>query len=412
MLLAFSMSDIINVPFGYLMDILYQLTANYGVALILFAILVKLILLPVTAKSKKSTMKMARLTPRLKVIQKKYEHDPQKQAQMVQAFYKEEGVSMSGGCLWSFVPLLIMIPLYQVVRQPIVYMLHETAETAAEIVKIVADELPEVLTKKNEYYHQMIASSYIAKYADAIKEALPQVSDKVLAGLNFSFLGLDLSLIPSIFSINLTWQSIGGILIPVLSAGSQVLHTLITQKMNNSLVTDEKGVYDAQTAKDSQANQASKTMMWMGPVMSLWIGFSIPLALSLYWLIQGLVAIVIDVYLTLKYRKIYDAEDAIRLKKYMEEEALEAEKERLRAEKRAANPDGITENTSKKKLQKQQQLAEEAAKTAAAKEYAAKKGQPTEEEPERQVLSGIPSRPYCKGRAYDPNRYSRETTEE
>jgi len=247
MLLAFSMSDIINVPFGYLMDILYQLTANYGVALILFAILVKLILLPVTAKSKKSTMKMARLTPRLKVIQKKYEHDPQKQAQMVQAFYKEEGVSMSGGCLWSFVPLLIMIPLYQVVRQPIVYMLHETAETAAEIVKIVADELPEVLTKKNEYYHQMIASSYIAKYADAIKEALPQVSDKVLAGLNFSFLGLDLSLIPSIFSINLTWQSIGGILIPVLSAGSQVLHTLITQKMNNSLVTDEKGVYDAQT---------------------------------------------------------------------------------------------------------------------------------------------------------------------
>ena len=94
------------------------------------------------------------------------------------------------------------------------------------------------------------------------------------------------------------------------------------------------------------------------------------------------------------------------------EEAIEAEKERLRAEKRAANPDGITDNTSKKKLQKKQQQAEEAARAAAKREYDAKKGIVEEEKPEEQVLSGIPSRPYCKGRAYDPNRYSCDTTEE
>ena len=153
-------------------------------------------------------------------------------------------------------------------------------------------------------------------------------------------------------------------------------------------------------------------MMWMMPLMSLWIGFTVPCALSLYWLIQGFVSIVIDVYLTKKYRKIYDAEDAERLKKHMEAEALEAEKERLRAEKRAANPDGITANTSKKKLQKQQQQADQAAKAAAKKEYDARKGITEEEVPEKDVLSGIPERPYCKGRAYDPNRYSSETTEE
>ena len=97
----------------------------------------------------------------------------------------------------------------------------------------------------------------------------------------------------------------------------------------------------------------------------------------------------------------------------MEEEAIEAEKERLRAERRAANPDGITTNTSKKKLQQQQQREQEAARAAAAKEYAAKKGLVTEEEDAApSVMSGIPSRPYCKGRNYDPDRYASQNTEE
>ena len=88
-------------------------------------------------------------------------------------------------------------------------------------------------------------------------------------------------------------------------------------------------------------------------------------------------------------------------------EAPKAEKERIRAERRAANPDGITENTSKKKMQKKQRAEEEAAKAVAAKEYAVKKGIATEEEDESaSCMSGIPSRPYCKGRNYDPNRYS------
>ena len=154
-------------------------------------------------------------------------------------------------------------------------------------------------------------------------------------------------------------------------------------------------------------------MMWVGPAMSLMIGYGIPGALSLYWFVQGLVTTVSDVYLTQKYRKIYDAEDAERLQKYMEEEAVEAEKERVRAERRAANPEGITANTSKKKMQQVKQKEQEAAKVAAAKEYAVKHGiAPQEEEKDNSVLSGIPSRPYCKGRAYDPNRYNNQSTEE
>ena len=417
MFLAFQISDIIRVPFGYLLDWLYQFTANYGLALILFSILVKLIMTPIQAKSKKSMMKMSRLTPRVQAIQKKYADDSQRQNQEIQELYKREGVSMGSGCLWSFVPLLILLPLYQVIRQPIVYMLHETLESAEAIIEIVKAELPNLFTKSNTYYAQLISAPYIPQFAAAIKEKMPELREATLAGLNFHFLGIDLGAVPTfnIFSESWKWDwaHIGGFLLPVISAGSQMLTMWLSTKLNNSVVTNEKGVQDEETAKNSRQNQSSKMMMWMMPIMSLWIGFTVPGALSLYWLMQGLVSAVQDTILTKHYRKVYDAEDAVRLAAAMEEEEAEAERERQRAEKRAANPDGQTQNTSKKKLQKQQQQAEAAAKAAAAKEYAAKKGIPTEEEDKTNApLSGVPSRPFCKGRAYDPNRYGSTSTEE
>lgn len=404
------LSDLVRVPFGYLLDLLYRFTANYGWALILFAILVKIILLPATAKSKKSSMKMARITPRVQAIQKKYENDQQKQSEAIRQLYKDEGVGMTGGCLWSFLPLLILFPLYNVVREPIVYMLHEGADVAKNIVEVIKGAAAEGTFGSNNYYDQMVAAPLIPQFVDQLKEAIPSIGQKTLQGVNFQFLGIDLGKVPSfnIFKWNVyDWAHIGAFLLPILSAGSQILSMFISQKMNNSLVTDEKGLQDEETAKKSQANQTSKMMMWTMPLISLWIGFTIPAALSLYWLIQGITGIAVDCYLTVKYRKIYDAEDALRLQKAMEQEAIEAEKERLRAQRRAENPDGITENTSKKKLQQKQQKQAEAEKAAAKKEYAAKKGIVVEDENAApSALSGIPERPFCKGRAYDPNRYT------
>ena len=413
MILAFNIADIIQVPFGWLLNLLYELTTNYGVALILFAVVVKLVLFPASAMSKKSTMKMSRLTPRIQEIQKKYANDQQKQSQAMQALYKEEGVSMGGGCLWSLLPLLVLLPLYTVVREPLQYMLGETAEAAKEIVAVIREAAPAYFGKQ-DFYDQMIAAPHIPEFLEQLKAAGLTISEKTAAGLNFSFFGIDLAAIPDwkvwaweITKENGLWAHIGGLIIPLLSAGSQILSMLISQKMNDSVITNDKGVQDAETAKQSQSRQSGKVMMWMMPIMSLWIGFTVPGALSLYWFAQGVIAIVLDVILTKHYRKIYDAEDAVRLAKHMEEEAIEAEKERIRAERRAANPEGITANTSKKKMQQNKLKEEEAAKAAAAKEYAIKKGIAVEEEvQEKTTLSGIAERPYCKGRAYDPNRYS------
>ncbi|MBQ9929401.1 MAG: YidC/Oxa1 family membrane protein insertase [Oscillospiraceae bacterium] len=407
----------ITVPFGWLLSFLYDLTNNYGVALIIFAALVQLILLPISAKTKKSTMKMSRIQPKIQKIQEKYADDKQKQNEAIQQLQKEEGATMGcGGCLWSLVPLLILIPLLQIIRQPIVYLLGESAENAAAIVAYIKEAAPQLFSG-NTYYDEVVAAQLIPQFAEQLKTAVPGISADALQGINFSFLSLNLGTTPPFNIFDSTvwawdWAHIGLFLIPLFSAGQQVLSMFISQRANNSVITDENGLEDKETAKKSQSNQSSKVMMWMMPAMSLWIGFTVPAGLSVYWFVGGVLRMVEDIFLTKHYRKIYDAEDAERLQKHLAEQAAEEEKERLRAERRAANPDGITENTSKRKLQKKKQQAEEAAQAAAKREYEAKRGIVTEETPEKTTLSGIPDRPYCKGRAYDPNRYASETTEE
>ncbi len=411
MFLAFQLADIIRVPFGWLLGVLYDLTSNYGTSMIIFALIVNAVLTPINAKSKKSMMKMSRLQPRIQEIQKKYEHDQQKQQEAIQKLQQEEGASMGmGGCLWSFVPLLILLPLFTVIREPITYILGEGAEMAAEIIRVIKEASPELFSG-NSYYDQVVAAGAIAEHAEILKAAIPGISAETLEGINFNFLGINLGLIPSwkIWAWDaFSWANIGAFLIPLLSAGSQVMQMWISQKTNDSVVTNEKGVQDKEMANNSQSAQQSKMMMWMMPVMSLWIGFTVSASLSLYWFIGGVFRMITDPIMTKHYRKIYDEEDAIRLQRALEEEAAEAERERIRAERRAANPEGQTQNTSKKKLQKQLRDQEAAAKAVAKREYDASKGITGEEIVEASCMSGIPSRPYCKGRNYDPNRYNTE----
>ncbi len=404
------MGELIRVPFGYVLDFLYQFTTNYGVALILFAIIVRLVLIPVNAKSKKSMMKMSRMQPKIQEIQRKYADDKQKQNEAIQKLQQEEGASMGcGGCLWSLVPLLLLLPLYQVVRQPIVYMLHESADVANVICNTMGID-------SRSTYAQLFAigsadwQANVPAVQAALEEAgLALANPNTLNGLNFDFLHIDLGQIPSwkVWTWSAwTWNSIGGLLIPLLSCGSQVLQMWLSQRTNNSLVTDKNGMEDKETAQNAKSAQQGKLMMWMMPLMSLFIGFTVPVALSLYWFVGGVVSMIENHFMTKHYRKVYDAEDAARLQRYLEQQAIEEEKERVRAERRAANPDGITDNTSKKKLQQKQRAEEEAARAAAKREYNAKRGIVEEtEEVEKETMSGIPERPYCKGRAYDPDRY-------
>ena len=403
-----SISDLIRVPFGYLLDWLYTFTNSYGLALILFSLIVKLVLLPMSVKSKKSMLKMSRLSPQVKALEAKYGDDKQKYQMAVQQMYKEEGVSMGGGCLWSFIPLLILLPLYNVIREPITYMMHNSRSISEAIVAFLQASGENL--GKNAYYAQLAAAGHIGDYADKLREVLQSImgSDvKInLQAMNFQFLGIDLAAIPTFrFWDCEGWSEIGLFLIPVVSAGLQAASMWISQKMNNQVATNADGEQDADAAKT--ANQTNATMMLMMPLMSLWIGFSMPAAISIYWIAQAVFGAVQDYFLTKHYRKVYEEEDAVRQELAAKRRAEEAEKERQRALRREQNPDGITDNVSKKKIRQQEKEAAE----KAARDYEAKKN-PVPESEVKKPLSGDPERPYCRGRAYDPSHYGRKRSAE
>ena len=392
-------SDIIRVPFGYLLDWLYTFTNNYGLALILFSLIVKLVLLPMSVKSKKSMLKMSRLSPQVKALEAKYGDDKQKYQMAVQQMYKEEGVSMGGGCLWSFIPLIILLPLYYVIREPITYMMHNSRSVSEAIVAFIQASGENL--GKNSYYAQLAAAGHIGDYMEELK-ALAVTANANLQAMNFQFLGIDLASIPTFrFWDCEGWSEIGLFLIPVVSAGLQAVSMWLSQKMNNQVATNADGEQDADAAK--AANQTNATMMLMMPLMSLWIGFSMPAAISIYWIAQAVFGFVQDYFLTKHYRKVYDEEDAVKQEIAAKRRAEEAEKERQRALRREQNPDGITDNVSKKKIRQQEKEAAE----KAARAYEAKKN-PVQESEEKKPLSGDPERPYSRGRAYDPSHYGRK----
>lgn len=311
---------------------------------------------------------MSRLTPKMQAIQQKYADDPQRQNQAIQELQKSEGVSMGGRLPVELHSHSDSVPPVRRYPPAITYILMQSADTAKQIVEVIKTAAPDMFTS-NAAYEQVVAAQLIPQYAAELRAAIPDISETVLAGINFDFLGINLGAVPqfNVFSASWVWDwaHIGAFLIALTSAACQLLQMVISQKTNDSVITDEKGVQDKETAKNSQQNQSMKVMMWMMPLMSLWIGFTVSAGLSLYWFIGGVVRMISDPIMTSHYRKIYDAEDAVRLQKALEQERIEAEKERVRAERRASNPDGITANTSRKKLEKQQRDQEQAAKAAA-----------------------------------------------
>ena len=251
----------------------------------------------------------------------------------------------------------------------------------------------------------------MGEYVNEVKAAIPALANVDLSPINFNFLGINLGKIPTWQFWTVTgWAEIGLFLMPVISAASQWFSMVVMQKFNASVATNNRGEQDNDAA--SAVNQSMKTMNFIMPIMSLWIGFSMPAGMSVYWITQGLFGLVQEFFLTKHYRKVYDAEDEIRRQEYAEEEAREAEKERLRAERRAKLGDVADPNTSKKKLaakEKAERANHVEGKLTAEQKEALRLAK--EKADEERHFSGIEDRPYCRGRAYQAQRYGRNTSE-
>ena len=130
----------ICTPFAWLVRLFYSLTGSYGVSLILFTLVIKLIMLPFQMKSKKSMMRMSRFQPMIKEIQTRYKNNQVKMNEELQRLYAEEGVNPMSGCLWSFLPFPILIALYSIIRQPITRFMMLTTTAMQGVIDAVSAE--------------------------------------------------------------------------------------------------------------------------------------------------------------------------------------------------------------------------------------------------------------------------------
>ena len=397
-----SFGEIITWPFAKLMVWLYNLTGNYGLALIFFALAVNLIMTPFMAKSKKSMMRSSRLQPRIQELQRRHEGNPQKLNAEMQKLYQEEGINPMSGCLWSLIPFPILIALYSVVRQPLTRMMFVAKDFVTTLQDYyVSHGLYELASGRASAYQEIELAKLNHANWSALTTDLAGKLDPNLFDLDFSFLGLNLGDQPQWnFFAKTDWSdphvwgpAFGLFLIPFISAGLSWLSMKISSATNP-------------TTGDAQSQATMNTMNMMMPLMSVWICFVMPAAMGIYWIANSVFGMVRDYLLTKKYKAELDAEDAVkaaeRAERDAEMEAKKAEYERLKAEGKTP----LNTNTSKKKLQasEKQKLDERKAALDRA-DRAARRERLGIKEAEKPA-SQVGNRRFARGRAYVPDRFS------
>lgn len=252
----------LGTPLGYIMYWIFEVVKNYGWALILFVIISKLVLLPLTIKQQKSTSRMASFQPKLQALQKKYANNKEKYQEEMMKLYEQEGVSPTAGCLPMLVQFALLFGVIDVIYKPLKHLLH----IPADLVKQATGFLEKVTASAEIQIIDAIqkgTNADITAVFDA--ETLTRIKD-----FNMNFLGIDLGAVPQ-FGLNLL------VLIPIISGVTALLITLISMK---------------QQERNGQKMQGMmKYTMLLMPLMSVWIGFSLPAGVGIYWIVSNLVQI-------------------------------------------------------------------------------------------------------------------------
>ena len=296
-------------PFGWLMYGLYHLVSNYGVALVLFTLVVKVLLFPLGFKQQKSTIKMQMIQPKVQEIQAKYKNNQAKMNEELQALYSKENYSPMSGCGPTLIQFPVIFGLLDVVYKPLTHLLRLSSENI-DVLSAVAKDLGVGMTG---YAPQINIYQSVMQNPAAYSSVGADVIQKIQS-LNMNFLGLDLSGTP-----NLPWQ--GGwnwlVLIPVLSAATALLSSIISMKNSPNM---------------GQAGASMKLMMYIMPLMSLWFTFLVPVGVGIYWTLSNVFSCIQMVILN----KIYNPKEVVERMKAEEKERAERERqERIEAKKRA-----------------------------------------------------------------------------
>ena len=368
------MGDIFGIifvrPLGLILMAIFSLVKNYGVALILFTVLIKLVLLPFMYKQKKSMKKMNLVSVESQKLQKRYAKNKEKLNEEMQKLYEREGVNPMGSCLMSFITLPIMMALYYAVREPLTYMMglaDTTIQKLGSMLHIAMDG------------SNISAQIQLAKAVNDNWDQVAHFAPEGLVPIDFNFFGLDLSAIPQIGEFNALWM------IPILSGLTAFLSSKVMQSMQKKTSPQNAA---------TQMNSTMNTMLIMMPLMSVWIAFTLPASMGIYWIINNVFTMLQEVALTWYILKFDKAEDDEETK---ERKRRAAEHQHKLEEHEHAVQSGITEtylgansaNVSKKKLKareaeqkrlKEKETAARAAEIKAEKEAARRAGRQVDDD--------------------------------
>ncbi len=254
--------------FGYLLNFLYEIFKNYGLAIILFSIIVKIILLPISIKQQKTMKKSAKLREEMNSIQDKYSNNPEKMNQEIMSLYKRENMSPFSGCLSSIVQIILLFSVFYLVRSPLTYM----KKVDNEVIQNYQNEITQEGQTNTAYPEIQI-----------IKE---KGNEDERVYLNMDLLGVDLSSVPT---QNLSDPRV--YIIPVL----YVISSFISIKMTNKMQENQTKGKDENKEEKSELDAAltvNKNMTYMMPIMSISIAIIAPLGLALYWLTNNILMII------------------------------------------------------------------------------------------------------------------------
>lgn len=262
----------INKPFGWILESIAGLVGgNFAASILLFTLLINLILIPLSIKSQKSSVQQTRIKPKLDELKKRYGDDKQRYNTEMQKLYQEENVSMSGGCLPLILRLIFMMSIYWIILSPLTYLMHIDKSVIAEATQALGT------TAKSGSELAII---------DAVRNGTidsPAIA-KALESINFEFFGINLTQTPK-FSFNIfkDFQTIW--IMPIIAFGAQILSSILSMQMQKKINPDAPSM---------------NSMLLMMPLISLFIGFSLPGGVTFYWacssLIGGLIQTGIQFY--------------------------------------------------------------------------------------------------------------------
>jgi len=279
------MFDFIAIPMGTILKFIYDNIAfqNYGIAIILFTVGIKSLLLPLTIKQVKSTSKIEKLQPQIQEIQNKYKDDKEKQSAELIKIYQENGIKPTAGCLPLLLQMPILFSLYYVISQPLKYM----AGKSPEIITQLYDLIPQGV-EKIENMKDLSIITYFSSHTEQLKTISQLLKPEDL--FNMNFLGINLGAVP-------TWNP-SNYINPDTSIHSFILLLIPVLSALTSYISVRYSMKDTPKANEAQMQAPmQKNMALFSPIMSGVIAFTVPAGLGLYWIIGNIYQIVQQIFI-------------------------------------------------------------------------------------------------------------------